>query len=181
MLLNEIVIQEADGFEANPKLVAAKKELAAAKAAASAYHQGSSAPLKARVDKAKAAVDAIKQELNAKQKAPDAEKAARESDKAIAAKKAAETPEEKKQRFAKAVSDGQRETKELNAGDDEDAAGLAVIADKVYAYVKKASNNGAERVTGADIAHQFNKPVSSVNRWLRRPEFTKTARLLGRR
>lgn len=171
MLLREIAPAQA--------IEKAQNELKVLLKQATAAHQGISPTFKARVEKARAAVAAAKQAATAVP-SDKHEVDRREFWNSVAKKKDSESSTAKQQRYGENIKKGQEETKALN-NSSKITDSLDELAEKVYAYVKQATNDGSVKITGADIAHHFNKPVTSVNRWLTKPAFIKAARLMGRR
>jgi len=185
MLLNEIafIIEEVDAKEQKliDKVRAAKAELSSAKSKAASFQQsGAQASHKSVLAKHESAVKAAQQELENYKKSRGAAGEARAAEKERESKRASETEEQKKERLGKSISAGQAKAKEIKTG-EEGEKGKDVAASKVYAYVVSASKEGQEKVTAGDIAHHFDTTARTVNRWLEQPEFTKVARLLGRR
>jgi hypothetical protein len=92
--------------------------------------------------------------------------------------RSAETEAQRRERLGNAMSDG------MNAGNEyrDKHGGWEGLAKHLHAYVLKATNYGVDRITADDIAAQFKGVTTrTINKWLERPEFTRTARLLGRR
>lgn len=101
--------------------------------------------------------------------------------KSRAEKKAAETPEEKKKRFGRAVGDG------LNTGYAlrDEHGGWEGLAKHVLSIVRKAKNGSDEKISAEYIADHLGTTPRTVNRWLESEgnykPFLAVARLLGRK
>lgn len=173
MLLKEIQLQESTLSLSN-----ARELLAQERRRAAGVQQGNLPQHLDRIERAEAAVRAAEQEAKALTNQDRVSQEQRDFHNTIAVKRATETPEENKERFGKAVSDGHdagNEYRDAHGGWD----GLAA---QVHKYYQQASNYGADKVTAADIHKQFPKTTErNINRWLGRPEFTRTARMMGRR
>ena len=160
------------------RFAAAKEQLTAAKKAAGAIHQGMSQVHKDRISKSQSLVTAIQQELTAAYKRTEVEKQQRDANHDFASKREAETSEHKKDRLAQAHTLGH----DAGIGLRNTHGGWQGLANAVHKYVKTASNDGVDKVTAEDISSHFDGvTVRTINKWLERPEFTKTAQLLGRR
>lgn len=129
-----------------------------------------------RIDRAKNAVKDLEQKLELIVKSEQSASRRDEFANDFAANRIKETPEEKKKRISAAMSSGAAGTD----AEREKYGGWVGLAAAVHKYVVLASKNGAHKVTGTDIAHHFNTSTRTADKWLERPEFTKTARLLGR-
>jgi hypothetical protein len=156
----------------------AKSQLALVRSKGSPVHQGAIDPaLKPQYDRAMFSLKAAEQSLRIAQDAK-AHADDKPVDAILAAKKAQETEEERHARHAQSIGHGIHDMHVLR----NQYGGWEGLADAVHKYVVTASNSGANRVTADDIAHSFpGTTVRTVNKWLERPEFLKTARLLGRR
>lgn len=123
------------------------------------------------------AVKAIQQQLDSIERSTQGIIRSKEFAKEFASQRNTETKEDKKKRLSETIGTGGI----ANANQRKQYGGWKGLADAVYAYVIETSRHGIRKVVGADIAHQFNTTARTANKWLERPEFTKTARLLGRR
>lgn len=130
-----------------------------------------------QIKRASTQLQVLQDELKALEPRATATQASREFDRQYAEKRANETPEDRKARFGKAVGVGLNVTNELR----QKFGGWEGLAGDVLAYVRTATSEGQERVTADDIAHKYGTLGRTVNKWLERPEFWQTARLLGRR
>lgn len=172
----EVLVESPD--QIREKIKNAKTELE--KLRVGVVAQGMDGVMKARQDRLKNLIKALEHDLESELTHSSKEESIRASDKQIAAVKAAEKPADKKDRLGKAISAGHKQAAQHRV----DASGeqnWGNLASKVHAYVVKASNEGKDKVTAEDIAHQFDMPARTINKWLERSEFDKTARLLGRR
>ena len=135
----------------------------------------------AQYNRAKLAVDQATEAIaqyHATKSAPEEQRVAA---KYQAEKKAAETPEEKKKRFGRAVGDG------LNTGYAlrDEHGGWEGLAKHVLAIVRKAKNDSDEKISAEYIADHLGTTPRTVNRWLESEgnykPFLAVARLLGRK
>lgn len=176
---------EDSGFNAEKEKTALINKLRTIKAdikelkskAANMSQSGFDQKYKTQLDRLNAAKKEAERELGEIPTREQHAQKAHEAEKQRAEKKAAETDDEKKERFGKAVGQGLNQTNKLR----KEEGGHEGVADKVYNYVKNATKDGVEKITAEDIAHHFNTTARTVNRWLERKEFTKVARLMGRR
>lgn len=177
MIITDIFERVSSKKEAlQRQLISAKAELNMIQKQAADNANGSAAQYAPRIARAKAAIADINQKLEAVDKSENSVAHAHEFAKEFADKRAKETDEEKLKRHGKASTEG-RDT----ADEQRDAhGGWSGLAAAVHKYVSTASNHGAEKVTADDIAHHFKVGSRSINKWLERSEFAKTARLMGR-
>jgi predicted peroxiredoxin len=173
MLLSELFV----GFLAERSVEALEQDLARAeKELKSAQSRALNNPnMKDQVERIKAQAKVIRRDISTARGGygTKAELEARAAEKERLEKKAAETPEAKKERFGKAISAGQKAHKAIKAD-----GGFS----KIHAFVKDAHDRGV-KVTADEIATHIGGDASSrtVNKWLELPANTSTARLLGRR
>lgn len=144
---------------------------------ASVVQNGIAPQYKAQWDRLQAAKKITQNELDTLGTRATASAASHSFQQEFAQKRATEPDADKKKRFGDAVSQGLTHTNTVRS----EEGGHAGVASKMLAYVKKATNDGAEKITAEEIAHYFDTTARTVNRWLERPEFTRVARLLGRR
>lgn len=184
MLLIELFLTESEDAELQHlinNVRKAKEELRDAKQKAASFQQsGSSSAHKNTIDRLEAAVKTAQAKVDAYQSSRGEAEKARAAEKERATKRAAETPEEKSARHGAAISAGRAHAKEIKTGESGKAE-KTVAASKVYDYVNTSTNGGKDKISTSDIAHHFDTTVRTVNKWLEQPEFTKVARLLGRR
>lgn len=133
--------------------------------------------LKPRIDRVAAEIKDLERKISSAPGQAKAAEEAREHEKKRAEAKASETTEEKKERFGKAVGHGLDRTNELR----DKHGGWEGLASHVHKHVESATGEGKEKINAEHIAHHYDTTPRTVNRWLERKEFTKTARLLGRR
>jgi hypothetical protein len=147
------------------------------KKSASVVQNGIAPQYKSQWDRLQASKKSIQSDLDKIESREKAEAESLKFHQEIEAKRSSETSTEKKERFGQAVSQGLKHTQSVR----KEEGGHEGVAKKMLDYVQKASKDGSEKLTAEDIAHQFDTTARTVNRWLERPEFTKVARLLGRR
>lgn len=136
---------------------------------------------KTQYDRAKSAIAVIKDEIARHKAAAGIEDDQRSAAKKLADAKGKETPEEKKARVGKNVGEGLDNTNKLRDtfGGWE---GLAKEVHKIYTTgTNEGTNEGTTKVSAEYIASKIGTTNRTVNKWLERSEFTKTARLMGRR
>jgi len=173
MLLKEIQLQESTLSLSNTRELLAQERRRAA-----GVQQGNLPQHLDRIERAEAAVRAAEQEAKALTNQDRVSQEQRDFHNTIAVKRAAETPEEQKARLAQAQADGQKAGMQYR----DDHGGWEGLAAHLHKYVQQASNYGADKVVTADIHKQFpNTTARTIDKWLERPEFLRTARLLGRR
>ena len=139
--------------------------------------QGYEAQL-SRLERDKAAIAAAAHADKAAIVRPELERRSREFHNNYNNNRSAETEQQRRERLGNAMSDG------MNAGNEyrDQHGGWEGLAKHLHAYVQKATNFGADRITADDIAAQYKGVTTrTINKWLERPEFTRSARLLGRR
>ena len=156
----------------------ARELLAQERKRAAGVQQGTLPQHVSRLERASAAVKAAEQEDSALSVQDQRAKDARDFHNKMAIKKAAETTEQRKARLSQAQSDGQL------AGDKyrDEHGGWGGLAAHLHKYVQQASNYGADKVRTSDIQkHYPDITVRAIDTWLERPEFRRTAQLLGRR
>jgi hypothetical protein len=155
-----------------------KKDIAELQRKSASHVQSGIAPqYKQQWDRLKTAKSSTESDLKKLEDREKAHKDSHEFNSNYAGKQAAETAEEKKERFGKAVSAGLNSNNKARA----EEGGQAGIAEKMYKYVKSATNDGVEKITAEEIAHHFDTTARTINRWLETKEFNKVARLMGRR
>jgi hypothetical protein len=160
------------------KLEAAKIELTKIKSKGATTTASVVAPqYKDQYDRAKKAVEETKREIERFYASQGAEETQRAAEKERVEKKAAETPEQKKERFGKSVGEGLKTTNQLR----KEYGDWSGLAKKVHSIYTTGSDGGQHKVSADYIADKLGTTNRTVNRWLEREEFTKTARLMGRR